>query len=300
MPLRAFIPLFLIVNFALPGVGAQDPLSGSLIVYAATSLTDVFESMRDEFKASHPAVEVLLNFANSATLAAQLRAGAPADIFASANELQMNLVADYGRVDAADVQIFAHNRLVLIVPADNPAAIQALEDLARDGILLVLAAGGTPIRSYTDVMLASYGDEIGGDFLAALLHNLVSEESNVRQVVARIALGEADAGIVYRSDTMGDVASQVIAIPIDERHNQIASYPIARLLDSSAAGLAEAFMRFVLSEEAQPILADFGFCWPLKSEAPPMAAATPAPARASQQAADAAEIDCEAAPIEDR
>ncbi|MCY3833460.1 MAG: molybdate ABC transporter substrate-binding protein [Chloroflexi bacterium] len=300
MPLRSLITLLLLVNLGLPGLGAQDQLSGSLIVYAATSLTDVFESMRDEFEASHPDVEVLLNFANSATLAAQLRAGAPADIFASANELQMTVVADYGRVDEADVQIFAHNRLVLIVPADNPAAIQALEDLARDGILLVLAAGGTPIRSYTDAMLASASDEIGGDFLGSVLNNLVSEESNVRQVVARIALGEADAGLVYRSDAIGDVASQIIAIPIDERHNQIASYPIARLLDSTAPPLAEAFMRFVLSEAAQPILADFGFCWPPKSEAPPTVEATPAPARASQQAAAAAEIDCEVAPLEDR
>jgi len=299
MPLRLLLPLFLIVNLGFSSVSAQDRLSGNMIVYAATSLTDVFERMRDEFEASFPDVEVLLNFANSATLAAQLRAGAPADIFASANELQMKLVAEYGRVEDDEVEVFAHNRLVLIVPADNPAEIQTLEDLARGPILLVLAAEGTPIRSYTDAMLASYGDELGGGFAAAALSNLVSEESNVRQVVARVALGEADAGIVYRSDSIGDVASQVSVIPLDERHNQLASYPIARLVDSTAPRLAEAFMRFVLSEEAGAILADYGFCWPAKRDAIQTRAATPSPVPASRQAGPEAEIECEAAPIED-
>ena len=299
MPFRALSFLILLFYLGLARVFGQPDLSGSLTVYAATSLTDVFESIRDRFEATNPDVEVLLNFANSATLAAQLQADAPADIFASANELQMDLVAEFGRVEADDVEIFAHNSLVLIAPADNPAAIEAPEDLARGRILLVLAAEGTPIRAYTNAMLASYGDEIGGGFVEAVLNNLVSEESNVRQVAARIALGEADAGIVYRSDTLGDIVDRVIAIPIDQRHNQLASYPIARLRDSTAPRLAEAFMDFVVSDEARAILADYGFCWPAVSEAMPTDEATAAPTREPGRVALPDVVECEVAPLED-
>ena len=241
---------------------AQDQLAGSLTVYAATSLTDVFDALAEAFVDAHPKVDVGLNFANSATLAAQIMAGAGADVFASANELQMRKVIESGSADADEVVIFAHNQLVLIVPADNPADIHALKDLAGERVLLVLAAAGTPIRAYTDAMLISYNGDFGEDFSARVLRNLVSEESNVRQVVARVALGEADAGVVYRSDALGDVADRLIAIEIDERHNQLASYPIAPVLESASQELAEAFIGFVRSDAAQSILAENGFCWP--------------------------------------
>ena len=120
MRFRLFLQALLIAQLCLSNLSAQEGLSGSLIVYAATSLTDVFEEIRDAFLEPYPDVEILLNFANSSTLAAQLAAGAPADIFASANELKMEVVVDIGRVDGAEVEIFAHNRLVMIIPADNP------------------------------------------------------------------------------------------------------------------------------------------------------------------------------------
>ncbi len=298
MRIPAILQALLIVGFGASIASAQDRIAGSLTIYAATSLTDVFEAMEAAFVEAYPAVEILLNFANSATLAAQIRAGAPADIFASANELQMENAVESGRVDEAEVEIFAHNRLIVIVPADNPAKLQSMDELADDGVLLVLAVVGTPIRAYTDAMLASHNGDYGEDFDERVLRNLVSEESNVRQVVARVALGEADAGVVYQSDALGAVADQLITIPIDERHNQLASYPIAPLNDAAAPDLAEAFIRFLRSEAAQTILAGNGFCWPAILENAQATEATLAPTLESTDEDEAPEIDCEAATIE--
>ena len=260
-PIKSLVLIVLL--FLAVGVRAQDGVTGSLTIYAATSLTDVFEEIKDSFEAAYPEVEILLNFSSSSTLAAQIIAGAPADIFASANELQMEHVVETAdRIADDDIQVFAHNQLVLILPADNPAGIESLLDLTGDGILLVLAAQGTPIRAYTDAMIESYAEEYGEDFSELMLENLVSEESNVRQVVARVALGEADAGIVYRTDAIGDVSDQLITIPIADRHNQQASYLIAPLSDTANAAAADTFVAFLLVEDAQLILADYGFCTP--------------------------------------
>ncbi len=280
--------------------GARDQLAGSLSVYAATSLTDAFEALKEAFVERHPEVEILLNFANSATLAAQIQAGAPADLFASANELQMGKAVASGRVDEAEIEIFAHNRLVVIVPKDNPADIQSLRDLAGGGVLLVLAAPGTPIRAYADAMLDSHNSDYGEGFSERVMRNLASEESNVRQVVARVALGEADAGVVYQSDALGDVAEKLIVIAIDERHNQLASYPIAPINDTAAQALARAFIAFLRSREAQSILAANGFCWSRAPEAIQPSEATPAPSLDAEAPDAGPKVECEAATLEDR
>ena len=280
--------------------GAQDQLAGSLTVYAATSLTDAFEAVKAAYVDIQPDVEILLNFANSATLAAQIQAGAPADVFASANELQMRKVIESGSVDESAVEIFAHNRLVVIAPADNPAKIESMRDLAADGVLLVLAAPGTPIRAYADAMLEAHNREYGEGFSELVARNLASEESNVRQVVARVALGEADAGVVYQSDALGDVAEQLLVIEIDDAHNQIASYPIAPVNDAAAQALADAFIRFVRSEAAQSILAENGFCWPPELEDLQPTEAAPAPRQDARDADETPAIECEAATLEDR
>lgn len=298
MGIRARLMVLVTLSLGAWTVCAQDQPHLSLTIYAATSLTDVFEEIRDAFSKANPDVEVSLNFASSSTLAAQLEAGAPADIFASANELQMDNVVDAGRVNEEDVETFAHNRLALIVPADNPADVESIEQLADVSILLVLAAQGTPIRAYTDAMLSSYEVEKGEDFRARVMANLASEESNVRQVVARVALGEADAGIVYQSDALGDIADQLIAIPIAERHNQLASYPIAPLIDAANPDLAASFLRFVQSEEARVILAAHGFCWPAILDDAEATAAPGKPAAKSTDEDDAPEVECEAETIE--
>lgn len=275
---------------------AQERGRRTLTVFAATSLTDVFEALRDEFLASHPETEILLNFSSSSTLAAQLIQGAPADVFASANERQMEQVVEAGFIDHAELRIFAHNQLVLITPSDNPVDLNSVRDLAGEGILLVLAAEGTPIRAYTDAMFASHADEYGADYVERVYRNLVSEESNVRQVAARVALGEADAGIVYQSDVIGDVSSQLRAIEIEPAHNQLASYPIAVLSDSANDVLAGSFIDFVLSDESRSILADFGFCAPaILSEDSPLEI-TPEPTVEAAEEYGEPETDCQPQP----
>lgn len=226
-----------------------------LTIFAAASLTDAFNELAETFAAQHDGVQVVLNFAGSSQLAAQLSEGATADLFAPANEAQMQAVVDAGRIVAGSEKLFVSNRLTVIVPADNPAGITTLEDLAQPGVQLILAIDGVPVRQYTDEIVATFPAE----FQAAFYANLVSEEDNVRQVAAKVALGEADAGIVYTSDVTPDIASQVRQITIPEAQNVVASYPIAPLADAPAPTLAQSFIDFVLSAEGQAILARWGF-----------------------------------------
>jgi molybdate transport system substrate-binding protein len=255
---RVCLTLALIALVAQPAHAQAD--DETLIVFGASSLTEAFEDIAAAFEDAHPGVEVVLNFGSSSTLAAQLAEGAPADVFASANERQMDAARDAGRI-AEPIRIFARNRLTLAVPADNPAHIESLIDLAKPGILLVVAAPEVPVRVYTDVMLERLAADpaYGEDYRAAVLANIVSEEDNVRQVIAKIALGEADAGIVYQSDITPDIRKSVTAIPIPDEYNTLAEYPIAVTDDTSRSELAQAFVDFVLSDAGQTALARWGF-----------------------------------------
>jgi len=232
----------------------------TLIVFAASSLINVFEDIASEFEAANPGVDVLFSFGGSSVIAAQLVEGATADVFASANDAQMALVREASRI-AGEPVIFAGNRLALIVPADNPAGIAAIRDLAEPHVMLVAAMPGVPVRSYMDMMFARLAadPEYGDAFRRAALANVVSEEQNPRQVVAKIALGEGDAGIVYFSDAASSLNNQVIAIPIPDEFNPIATYPIAAINDSIQPELAAAFIDFVLSEAGQAALIRWNF-----------------------------------------
>ena len=236
------------------------PRRRTLTVFAAASLTDAFSEIAADFEAAQPGVTVSLNFAGSSTLAAQIVEGAPADVFASANQRQMQVVIDAGRV-TADPQDFTGNSLVLIVPADNPAGIASLDDLANEGVLLVLAAPDVPVRVYTDTLLERLAADpaYGAAYRAAVLANLASEEVDVRAVVAKVALGEADAGIVYSSDVTPDVAASLQTLPIPAEVNPRASYPIAVVADSAQPDLAAAFVAAVLAADGQATLARWGF-----------------------------------------
>lgn len=258
-PERLLTAISLLLMAALTAYGQA---AESLTVYAASSLTNAFERLAADFGEQRPNAEITINFASSSSLAAQLIAGAPADVFASAAETPMSLVIDSRRIEAETVKTFARNQLALILPADNPAQIHAPQDLANENVLLVLAADGTPIRTYANAMLAALDDEYDPDLSQRILDNLVSEESNVRQVTARVALGEADAAIVYQTDSAGEIGKALITIPIDPRFNQTAAYPIATLSDSPNPALAEMFIEFVLSDKGQTILRAYGFCSP--------------------------------------
>ncbi len=244
-----FCLLFFLISGCVP------PSSKEIVIFAASSLTNAFDEIALQFEASHPGVDVLISYASSSDLATQLGQGAAADVFASANDKQMQVAADAGRISGEPVT-FVTNRLTIVVPADNPAEIQSYLDLARPGVTLVLAAPGLPIRDYSDQSIALMGD---ADFQAAVYANLVSEEPNVRQVATKISLGEADAGIVYTSDVTPDIADLVLQIPIPDAQNVLATYPIAVVQGAPAGGLAQQFVDFVLSPAGQAILQKWGF-----------------------------------------
>ena len=260
-------------------VAAQESARQSLTIFAATSLTDAFESLSTAFMEANPEVDIQLNLSSSSTLAAQLLQGAPADIFASANETQMDIVIESGIIAEETVAVFAHNQLVLITPAANPAAIESIADLANEPVLLVLAAQGTPIRAYTDAMLVSHNEDFGEDFADNVMLNLASEESNVRQVVTRVALGEADAGIVYRTDALGDVAanSYMHRLKLTRLITSSRHIPSARFPRRQVRRLPEDFIAFALSPEGQAILTGYGFCSPAILTDAPGADITPEP-----------------------
>jgi len=231
--------------------------SGTLIVFAAASLTDAFKQIGAAFEAANPGTSATFNFAGSQTLRTQIEEGAPADVFASANSDQMDVLVTDGMIAAEAPRMFLTNQLVVIVPPHNPAKVRSLPDLARAGLKLDLAAPDVPVGSYARQALEKMNTRIGGDFEARVLANVVSEEDNVKQVVTKVQLGEADAGIVYTSDAMA--APDVGEIPIAADVNVIAQYPIAPLRHSPQPALAKAFVSYVLSAEGQAILAKWGF-----------------------------------------
>jgi molybdate transport system substrate-binding protein len=240
---------------ACRGVQTEAKNSQEVVVFAASSLTDAFNELAAAYQAQHEGVRVIFNYGGSSQLAAQLTGGAAADVFASANATQIQNVLDNGRIAAGTEALFVSNRLTIVVPADNPAGIAALEDLAKPGVQLILAVEGVPVRQYTDEIIAA----MDADFQEQFYGNVVSEEENVRQVSAKVALGEADAGIVYTSDVTPDMANRVKQITIPDAQNVIATYPIAPLADAPNPELAQSFIDFVLSAEGQAILARWGF-----------------------------------------
>jgi molybdate transport system substrate-binding protein len=237
-----------------------EPSGRELTVFAASSLTDAMDEIAAEFEADNQGVRVVMNYASSPKLATQILEGAPADIFASANAKQMANVVDGGFVDG-ETDFFASNRLVAIVPADNPARIERLSDLGKPGVALVLALPGVPVRNYTDQFISHVEADpnYGLTFSTGFYANVVSEEDNVRRVATKVALGEADSGVVYISDVTDDITDDIQQIPIPEEYNIYATYPIAMLKKAPESELAQDFIEYVLSPDGQAILGKWGF-----------------------------------------
>lgn len=233
----------------------------TLAVFAAASLTEAFTELGRAFEAAHPGVTVSFNFGASSQLAQQLKAGAPADVFASANQAQLAAAIDAGRIVTGTQQTFVRNRLVVILPQNNPGDVASLRDLARPGLLLVLAAAEVPAGQYALDFLGKAAQDpgFGASFKAEVLANVVSYEENVRAVLAKVSLGEADAGIVYTSDISGAGGANVARLDIPDALNAIAAYPIAPVADAAQPALAQAFIALVLSPEGQAILERYGF-----------------------------------------
>jgi molybdate transport system substrate-binding protein len=233
----------------------------TLTVFAAASLTGAFTELGQQFEAANPGVTVVFNFGASNALAEQINQGAPADVLASANQAQMEAAIAGGRIDAGTVAVFARNRLVVIFPAANPGGVKDLADLARPGLTLVLAAPEVPAGEYALDFLdkASQDPGFGAGFKEGVLGNVVSYEENVRAVLAKVALGEADAGVVYASDVAGAGAANVDRLDIPDALNTVATYPLAPLNDSAQPELARAFIELVLSAEGQAVMEGYGF-----------------------------------------
>jgi len=240
---------------------AATPANVTLTVFAAASLAEAFEEIKADFEAVHPGVVIVYNFGGSNALAQQLGQEAPADLFASANASQMQVAIEAGRIIGGTSRVFVHNRLVVVVPTGNPGGVATLQDLARPGLMIVLAAAEVPVGQYALDFLdkAATDPAFGPAFKDDVLANVVSYEENVRAVLTKIVLGEGDAGIVYASDISGDSADQVERLDIPDDLNTVASYPIGVIQDSTNPDLAQAFMEYVLSPEAQAVLASHGF-----------------------------------------
>ena len=237
-----------------------EPVSGDITVFAAASLTDAFNEIAEGFTTANPDADVEFNFAGSPALVTQLIEGAPGDVLATADQRNMDAALEEGAVVDAGTA-FARNRLVIIVPSDNPGEVETPADLAIPGLRLVLALPEVPVGNYARQALAKFdgADGYPADFSATVLEHLVSEEPNVKSVVTKVQLGEADAGIVYVTDVTDDVAADISTIEITDAYNVIATYPIAVTSSADSPDVAQAFIDYVLSDEGQSVLATYGF-----------------------------------------
>jgi molybdate transport system substrate-binding protein len=231
--------------------GATSTEEHELIVSAAASLTAAFTEIGTAFQDANPGTTVTFNFGPSDGLAGQIDEGAPVDVFASASSTWMDSVQDEGPgvTGRAD---FAKNRLAIIVPIDNPAGIEDINDLTEDGVKLVVAAEGVPAGDYARQIFENAG------ITDAAVANVVSNEEDVKAVITKVVSGEADAGIGYVTDVTPDVADQIDLIEIPDHINVIATYPIAVVNGTDDPDLAQAFVGYVLGD-GQVILASYGF-----------------------------------------
>ena len=247
------------LGLALAGCGASGQENRTVTVLAAASLTDAFSEMEEVFEERHPGVEVRVSYASSSALLTQLRQGAPADVYASADAEKMKSARNDGLV--ADPETFARNREVVLVPESNPADIQSFRDLSDPGVDLVLAQEGVPAAEYAEEILrrAAEDEEYGPNFRESVLGNVVSREPDVRAAVNRVVLGEADAAFAYASDVTPGVRGEVEVVEIPAHLNVTAEYPVAVTQGSENQELAREWVGLVQGERGQEILRQWGF-----------------------------------------
>lgn len=226
---------------------AADAAPGEVSVFAAASLTAAFRAVATMFEAQHPGTKVTFNFAGSPTLVQQIREGAPADVFASADEANMQKLVEANAL-AETPRIFAGNVLQIAVAKGNPHRITGLADLAKPGLVVVLCGDTVPCGRYGLEAFAKAGAQAPAG----------SREPDVKAVLNKVALGEADAGVVYATDVRA-ARDTVDGVEIPAAHNVTARYPIAAVRDAAHADAARAFIAFVLSDPGTKILGEYGF-----------------------------------------
>lgn len=231
------------ISIAVAAAGCGSSANQVVLVSAAASLTDAFNEIEVVFENRNPDVDVVINFGGSSALREQILAGAPADVFASANQANMDTVVNAGLADAPIV--FAHNRMQIAVPLGNPGGITGLEDFGTPGLVLGLCAEAVPCGELARVALDNAG----------VVPDVDTDEPNVRALLTKIEAGELDGGIVYQTDV---AAAEVEVIEIPAAMNVVADYSIA-ILDEARLPEAGRFVAFVLSDVGRGVLADHGF-----------------------------------------
>ena len=240
--------------FALVAAGCGDDgdssSTGAITVFATASLTDAFTEMGEAFEAANPGSRVTLNFAGSSALAAQIIEGAPADVFASADVASMTRLSDADST-ASEPVVFTTNLAQIIVGRGNPEGITGVADLADPDLIVISCAPEVPCGRYAQQILDNAG-------VAVTFRSL---EENVRAVVSKVTLGEADAGIVYVTDVIS-AGDRAVGVDIPADINVVAEYPVAVTTESTNPDGAQRFIDFVLSDEGQAVLTSYGFVAP--------------------------------------
>ena len=232
---------------AAPAGPDPDAVTGTVVVFAAASLTEAFTDLADEFEAAHPGTAVTVNLGSSAALAQQLTAGAPADVFAAANEAAMGVVSGAGLV-RGEAAVFARNSLRIAVPAGNPAGVTGLADFARRDLTVALCAPEAPCGMLSARVFADAGITPAPDTL----------EQDVKAALVKVERDEVDCALVDRTDVLA-AGGAVDGIDFPGADEAVTEYPIATLGDAPNPGAAEAFLDFVLSGTGRAALAAAGF-----------------------------------------
>ncbi|HXM55156.1 MAG TPA: molybdate ABC transporter substrate-binding protein [Candidatus Dormibacteraeota bacterium] len=248
--LSAAIGMLLVACGGVAGQPATSPtpgVSGTLTVLAAASLTQAFTKIGDDLHAKYPGLDVKFSFAGSSTLVTQIQQGAPADVFASADQANMQKVTG-GGLATGTPSVFAHNELQIAVQAGNPKHITSVSDLANPAIKVAVCAPGVPCGTYSTTTFTKAGVTV----------KPVSQEQDVKSVLTKVGLGEADAGVVYVTDVKSG-GSQVEGVAIPDNLNTTAEYPIVELKSTQDEAAAKAFVDYVVGTQGQRTLAGFGF-----------------------------------------
>jgi molybdate transport system substrate-binding protein len=256
--LRRGAVCFAVALVALTGCSNNSSSSQTteLTVLAASSLTNVYPKIGAAFTETHPGVTFGFSFAGTDQLAAQIQQGAPADVFAGASTKYGDQLASAHQIDP--YKIFCTNRLVLIVPASNPAGITSLKDLATEPVKLVIGAEAVPIGAYTRTVLANLDATYGSGYSTKALSHVVSDEQDVTSIVTKVQMGEADAGFVYVTDAL-TAGSKVKTLSLPKAAQAVASYPVAVVSASTHKTQALVFAEYMLGPVAQRLLRQAGF-----------------------------------------